>query len=84
MCIMRIDHDGGPIALEVTAVYIGIMSALEGASISSIQSALAAAAVMTGERLGLEGQDLVDWIDTIALRAQAAVLKPAIPTLQVQ
>jgi hypothetical protein len=73
---MADDHGDSPLAREVTDLYLGLMAALHGANRAAARSALAMAIVITGERSGLAGQPLLDWIDTIATAARSAVLKP--------
>ena len=70
------NHGESPLVREVTDLYLGLMAALHGANRPAARSALAMAIVMTGERSGLDGQPLLDWIDSIVTAARAAVLKP--------
>jgi hypothetical protein len=70
------DRGQSPLAREVTDLYLGLMAALHGANREAARSALAMAVVMSGERSGLKGQSLLDWIDSIATAARSAVLKP--------
>lgn len=67
----KIDNEA--LAQEVIGIYVGVMRALEGASMAAAQSALAMAMLMTGEHLGLTGKDLADWIDETANDAKAVL-----------
>ncbi len=64
---------------EITTLYLGLMQALAGASLPSIRSALAMAVLMTGENSGLDGDDLVEWIDQTGDEAKAALGAPNAP-----
>ena len=60
-------------SLEITTLYLGLMQALDGASLPAVRSALAMAVLMTGENSGLGGADLVDWIDETGNEAKAVL-----------
>ena len=65
--------DPSDYGLEVTALYLGLMQVLEGASLASARSALAMSVLMIGENAGLSGDDLVDWIDQAANEAKGVL-----------
>ncbi|RYE09964.1 MAG: hypothetical protein EOP22_06845 [Hyphomicrobiales bacterium] len=64
---------------EITTLYLGLMAALAGASLPAIRSALAMAVLMTGENSGLDGDDLVAWIDQTGDEAKAVLGSPHAP-----
>jgi hypothetical protein len=66
-------------ALEITTLYLGLMQALDGASLSAVRSALAMAVLMTGENSGLGGEDLLEWIDQTGNEAKAVLSHQALP-----
>lgn len=66
-------------SLEITTLYLGLMQALDGASLPAIRSALAMAVLMIGENSGLGGDDLVDWIDETGNEAKAVLGHPPPP-----
>lgn len=66
-------------SIEVAELYLGLMQALEGASLPALRSALAMTLLMTGERLGLSGEALGDWIDQPGEEAKAILVRPPAP-----
>lgn len=58
---------------EITTIYIGLMQALDGASLTAVRSALAMAVLMTGENSGLDGEALTEWIDETGNEAKAVI-----------
>jgi len=59
-------------AEEVAGVYVGIVAATSGHSLTVVEAALAMALTLIGERRGLTGPALVDWIETIATASSIA------------
>lgn len=57
---------------DVARIYLGIVAATAGHSTAVVEAALAMALTLVGERHGLSGDALVDWIDTIATAASIA------------
>jgi hypothetical protein len=72
-CPMDKMSDRPDITLEVTALYLGMMEVLAGASLPAVRSALAMTMLMAGENAGLTGDDLVDWIDQTGNEARVAL-----------
>lgn len=68
---MPIDDDS-PLD-ELTRLYVAVMDALDGASPRRAQAALSMAVLMTGEHNGLEGADLLAWIDQTGDSAKTIV-----------
>ena len=64
--------DQSPLA-ELTGLYTAVMAALDGASAHRAQAALSMAVLMTGEHMGLEGPELIAWIDQTSNGAKAIV-----------
>ncbi len=58
---------------ELARLYVGVMDALDGASIRRAQAALSMAVLMTGEHNGLAGEELLAWIDQTTASAKAIV-----------
>jgi hypothetical protein len=48
---------------ELSRLYLAVMDALDGVSPRRAQAALSMAVLMTGEHNGLEGPELLAWID---------------------
>ena len=65
--------DPSDYGLEVTALYLGLMQVLEGASLAAARSALAMSVLMIGENAGLSGDNLVDWIDQTGNEAKGVL-----------
>jgi hypothetical protein len=61
-----------PHAEDVAQTYLAIVGATSGRPTSVIEAALAMALTLIGERHGLTGPALLDWIDTIATAASIA------------
>ena len=65
---------------DVAGTYLAILAATTGRPTSVVEAALAMALTLIGERHGLTGPALVDWIDTIAtaatIAAQRLTLEP--------
>lgn len=57
---------------EVAGVYIGIVAATSGHPLTVVEAALAMALTLIGERRGLTGPLLLDWIGTIATASSIA------------
>ncbi len=66
-------------SIEITRLYLGLMQTLDGASLPAVRSALAMAMLMTGENSGLEGSDLLDWIDQTGNEARAVIGRSPAP-----
>ncbi len=58
---------------ELGRLYVAVMDALDGASPRRAQAALSMAVLMTGEYNGLEGPDLLAWIDQTSNSAKTIV-----------
>ena len=74
MITEKLDH-----SLEITRLYLGLMQTLDGASLPAIRSALAMAMLMTGENSGLDGPDLLDWIEQTGNEAKAVISRSPTP-----
>jgi hypothetical protein len=73
-----------PHAEDVARTYLAIIAATTGHPISVVEAALAMALTLIGERHGLTGPALLDWIDTIATVASIAAQRlPLEPDLSV-
>lgn len=57
---------------DVAGTYLAILAATAGRPTSVVEAALAMALTLIGERHGLAGPALLDWIDTIATAASIA------------
>lgn len=66
-------------SIEITRVYLGLMQALDGASLPAVRSALAMALLMTGENSGLAGAELLDWIEQTGEEARAVIAHSSAP-----
>ena len=58
---------------ELSGLYLAMMDALDGAAPRRAQAALSMAILMTGEHAGLEGNELIAWIDQTCDAAKAIV-----------
>jgi hypothetical protein len=63
---------GRPHTEDVARTYLAIIAATTGHPTSVVEAALAMALTLIGERHGLTGSALLDWIDTIATAASIA------------
>jgi hypothetical protein len=57
---------------DVARVYVGIVAVTSGRTSAVVEAALAMALTLIGERHGLTGPALLDWIETIAIAASIA------------
>lgn len=58
---------------ELSRLYVAVMDALDGASPLRAQAALSMAVLMTGEYNGLQGAELLAWIDQTSNGAKTIV-----------
>ena len=56
---------------DLAGLYVAVMNVLEGASAPQAQAVLSMAILMTGEHMGLDGPDLIAWIEQTGDSAKA-------------